>query len=127
VATWYATVRTPEDAALAAVLAPGFAQVVAGHRGDARTLVAGRVAVRDAFADLACDAHLLHAADGIEVVATVTTGTQRAPFLGHPSRGRAFRATGLDVFRLVDGRIAEVWGEFDTFGMLRQLGIAETR
>ena len=57
-------------------------------------------------------------------MATTTSGTHTADFLGHPATGRSFTASGIDVFRAVAGVVAEQRGEFDTFGMLQQLGLA---
>lgn len=51
------------------------------------------------------------------------TGTHSGYFLGHPPTGKSFRAQGIDVFRLRDGKIAERWGHFDTMTMLQQLGL----
>lgn len=32
--------------------------------------------------------------------------------------------TGIDVYRIVDGQIAELWQNWDQLGMLQQLGVA---
>jgi predicted ester cyclase len=62
--------------------------------------------------------------DGAFVVARTTTrGTHSAAFMGHAATGKGFVATGVDIFRVGDGRLVERWGEFDTFGMLQQLGL----
>lgn len=33
------------------------------------------------------------------------------------------RVKGINIDRIADGRIAEHWGEADTVGMLRQMGV----
>ena len=58
------------------------------------------------------------------MVARVTvTGTHRGEMMGHaPARNRV-RTTGIEVFRLENGKLAEHWARFDALGMLRQLGM----
>jgi ketosteroid isomerase-like protein len=43
-------------------------------------------------------------------------------FLGAAGTGRRVSVTGIDIFRLEGGRIAEFWGEFDLLGLARQVG-----
>ena len=50
-----------------------------------------------------------------------TRATHRAEFNGIPATGRTVVFTGLVVYRLRDGRIAESWGELDFAGLWRQL------
>jgi predicted ester cyclase len=42
---------------------------------------------------------------------------------GIPVTGKAFDIQGNEIFRIVDGRIAEQWSQFDVIGVLRQLGV----
>jgi predicted ester cyclase len=39
-----------------------------------------------------------------------------------PATGRRVTLTGIDILRIVDGRIVERWGEFNGAEMLQQLG-----
>ena len=50
------------------------------------------------------------------------TGTQRGPMGPFPASGRRIQANFLAMFRLKDGRIAEVWVEWDNLSALLQLG-----
>jgi predicted ester cyclase len=43
---------------------------------------------------------------------------------GRPATGKAFTETGIAIFRVHDGRIAERWAVVDRLGVLRQLGHA---
>jgi steroid delta-isomerase-like uncharacterized protein len=52
-------------------------------------------------------------------------GTHQGDFLGVPPSGRQFEVSGIDFWRLQDGRIAELWRAFDLREMLRQLSTAE--
>lgn len=56
------------------------------------------------------------------VVRWTATGTHEGEYLGIAATGREATWTGIDVFRIDCGRIAEVWSEADGIGLLRQLG-----
>lgn len=50
-------------------------------------------------------------------------GIHAGPFMGIPPTGRAVEVTGIDIFRIADGKIVESWVIADVLGMLRQLGV----
>jgi steroid delta-isomerase-like uncharacterized protein len=50
------------------------------------------------------------------------TGTHQGEFQGVPATGRPVTLTGIDFSRVVDGKIAEHWAQFDLVGMLQQIG-----
>ena len=52
-------------------------------------------------------------------------GTHRADFMGIPPTNRPFEAWGVGIFRVVDGKVAEVHGVFDQFAMMKQLGVVQ--
>ena len=60
-----------------------------------------------------------------DLVATrwTATGTHQGPFFGIAPTGRAFEYTGINIFRIACGKIAESWGEADHVGLRQQLGI----
>ena len=65
-------------------------------------------------------------AEGDKVVARVSvSGTHQGEFLGIDPSGNQVAITGIDVLRIVDGKIVEHWGNFDDLGMLQQLGVIE--
>lgn len=49
--------------------------------------------------------------------------THLGPFHGVPATGRTISVTGINFYRLEDGKIAQEWEETDSLGMLRQLGM----
>jgi steroid delta-isomerase-like uncharacterized protein len=51
------------------------------------------------------------------------TGTHNAPLMGIPPTGKQVRVDAISVFRIADGKIAEMWEVWDTLGMLQQLGV----
>ena len=50
-------------------------------------------------------------------------GTHLGAFQGMPPTGKQVTYTGILIYRIVDGKIAEQWTEFDLLDFLRQLGV----
>ena len=48
-------------------------------------------------------------------------GTSRGPFLGVAPTGRTLDYMGLSMYRIEDGRIAEIWETRNTLGIMRRL------
>ncbi len=62
-------------------------------------------------------------AEGDRVAARWTaTGTHSGEFAGLPATGRAVRWGGIDIYRLVGGKVAEWWRNDDFIWLLKQLG-----
>lgn len=53
-------------------------------------------------------------------------GRHVGPFLGVDGTGRRVTASGIDIFRLERGRIAEFWGEFNLLDLAQQVGAVTT-
>lgn len=63
-------------------------------------------------------------AEGDKVVRRVTwRGTHRGEFGGIPPTGKQVVVTGMRIFRIEDGKIAEEWAIDDALGMMQQLGV----
>ncbi len=60
--------------------------------------------------------------DARQTILYLVAGTQRGPMGPFPASGRRVHANFLAMFRLEDGRIAEVWVEWDNLSALLQLG-----
>lgn len=58
------------------------------------------------------------------MVATRATlrGTPFQELVGIPPTGNRVTVTGIVIQRVADGRLAEGWWNWDTLGLLRQLG-----
>lgn len=61
--------------------------------------------------------------DDLVVVRWTAEGTQTGEFQGHAPSGQRATWTGINIFRIECGRIAEEWSEVDGVGRLRQLGL----
>src|SRR6266704_1806014 len=48
-------------------------------------------------------------------------GTQQGEYVGIAPTGKQVKITGMDIFRIVDGKIVEVWAEVDMLGVRQQL------
>lgn len=51
------------------------------------------------------------------------TGTQQGDLIGVPATGRQIAITGISYGRIADGKMVEGWNNWDTLGMLQQLGV----
>jgi len=51
------------------------------------------------------------------------TGTHTGPFRGLPPTNRQVRFSGLEINRMVDGRVAEHWFQLDAVTLFEQLGL----
>jgi len=81
--------------------------------------------VRRAFPDLRFTADVV-VSDGEFVTGRWTmTGTNSGTFdlFGLPPTGRPVTMTGQEIFRVRDGKLAEIWHLEDVPGVLRQLGL----
>ncbi|TMJ02011.1 MAG: ester cyclase [Alphaproteobacteria bacterium] len=120
---YYDALNAADDDALARLVTLACQHHVGGCSLDHAAFRQSLVAYRAGFASLCTRVEHLLTENDCVATRTVTSGVHTAPFLGHPATRRAFSAGGSDFLRIEHGRIAEVWSVFDTFGMLRQLGI----
>lgn len=56
-----------------------------------------------------------------------TRGTHRGTLRGIPATNRAFEVTGMTVDQIQDGKIIASWVNWDTLGLLQQIGIVPQR
>ena len=62
-------------------------------------------------------------AEGDKVVTRWTAqATHQGDFMGVPPTGMRVTVKAIHIHRIVDGRIAALWEEFDMFGLMQQLG-----
>lgn len=97
-------------------LRPGAA--VAGPEGQAK--IAGDF--RAAFPDLELTIDLLVGEDDLVVARTTATGTNTGGWAGRPATGRRARFSVVNIFRLRDGKVVEIWNHRDDLGLMQQLG-----
>ena len=62
-------------------------------------------------------------AEGDKVVGRVTMrGTHRGALMGIAPTGKHVTMTGIGIFRVEEGKIAEMWDNQDVLGLMQQLG-----
>lgn len=76
--------------------------------------------LRSAFVDEADFGVFLEAGD-LVAFTWEFRGVHRGPFAGIAPTGRTVSLPGINVERLVDGKIVEHWSQFDLAGLMRQL------
>jgi steroid delta-isomerase-like uncharacterized protein len=51
----------------------------------------------------------------------VSTGTQTGNFFGLEPSNRAIKVTGITIFEIIDGKINQLWNNWDQFTLMEQL------
>jgi steroid delta-isomerase-like uncharacterized protein len=63
-------------------------------------------------------------AEGDKVVERWTgRATQRGEFMGIPATNKEVTVAGIDIYRYAGGKRVETWRQWDTLGMMQQLGV----
>lgn len=63
-------------------------------------------------------------AEGDTVVTRWTAqGTHEAELMGIPATNKHVTVTGIDIHRISSGKIEEAWSNWDTLGLMQQLGV----
>ena len=79
-------------------------------------------AFRAAFPDLSWEIDFI-LGDGEFVVGRWTaSGTHRGAWAGLEATGKSMRFSGINVFRVSDGKVVEIWNHRDDLGLMQQLG-----
>ena len=95
--------------------APGHEPTLAGFKQK----VAGFKAV---FPDLVEDLQDIIASGDTVATWWAVTGSLQQDFMGIPACGQKIRVEGMNFFRLKDGRVTDIWTQFDGAAMMQQLG-----
>ena len=78
--------------------------------------------LRTGFPDFHADLEDLFG-NGAKFAARFTLrGTHLGMFVGIPPTSRKVEVAGMDLFRVEQGRIAEIWGAVNALGLFQQLG-----
>jgi steroid delta-isomerase-like uncharacterized protein len=75
-----------------------------------------------AFPDASVSVEDLIAEDDRVVARVSATGTHQGEFMGTPPTGRQISVEEIDIFRIENGMIAEIWPAPDIVRMLMQIG-----
>ena len=86
----------------------GFKQKVAGFKAG--------------FPDLKEDLQDILASGDTVATRWVVTGTHQQELMGIPASGQRIRVEGMNFYRLKDGRVTDIWTQFDGVALMQQLG-----
>jgi len=50
------------------------------------------------------------------------TGTHKGEFQGIAPTGKSIKITGIAIHRIANGKIVEIWANWDALGLMQQLG-----
>lgn len=89
---------------------------------DFNALVADVTAFRSAFPDVHKEVEACIGEDDLVLVRYSAIMTHVGEFAGVEPSGAAVEATGIVLYRVADGRIAEAWINYDALGILQQIG-----
>jgi steroid delta-isomerase-like uncharacterized protein len=78
---------------------------------------------RAAFPDLKIELEELIEAPERVIYRFTARGTHDGPFMGIPPSGRRVEVQGIGIDRLQDGKTVERWVQYDSAGLLQQLGV----
>jgi steroid delta-isomerase-like uncharacterized protein len=81
--------------------------------------VAGFAAV---FPDLEEDLQDIVASGDTVATRWVLTGSQQKDFMGIHAIGQRIRVEGMNFYRLKDGLVTDIWAQFDSVGLMQQIG-----
>lgn len=78
---------------------------------------------RTAFPDVRCEIEDQVAEGGTVATRWTARGTHQGELMGIAPTGRQATVTGITIDRIEDGKIVESWTNWDTLGLLQQLGV----
>jgi predicted ester cyclase len=84
-------------------------------------------AYREAFPGLRMESLEVTADSNFAASHWVVSGTHHGELFGFAPSGKQVRIQGMNCYRLRDGRITEMWTEFDRLALLQQLGLMPAR
>jgi steroid delta-isomerase-like uncharacterized protein len=63
-------------------------------------------------------------AEGDKVVVRYTiVGTNQGSLMGAPPTGKKISVSGISIYKIVGGKLAESWGVYDRMQLIQQLGV----
>lgn len=78
---------------------------------------------RGAFSDLRYEVDAVVAEDENVALRYTASGTHEGEFLGIEPTGKEVSVSGMELYRVEDGTIAEMWTSYDALGLFQQLGV----
>jgi steroid delta-isomerase-like uncharacterized protein len=73
------------------------------------------------FPDLVEDLQAIVVSGDTVATRWLLTGSLKQEFMGLPASGQSIRVEGMNFYRLEDGRVTDIWTQFDGVSMMQQL------
>ena len=108
------------------LVAPDFVNHDAATPEPARGVEGAKASItgyRDAFPDLNFTIEEQIAEGAYVTTRWSAKGTHEGDLMGIAPTGKQGTVTGISIDRIVDGRLVESWTNWDTLGLLQQLGV----
>ena len=86
-----------------------------------------RDAVRAAFSDHRIRIEHLIVEGDMAAARLILTGKHTGEIMGVPPTGKEIHLIANNIYRIEDGKIAELWTEWDRLALLEQLGLAPAK
>lgn len=80
-----------------------------------------------ALPDLHIEIKQLFATEDRVAAHITVSGTHQGDLFGAPGSGKRVEISGINLYRLVDGKLAETWQLADVWGLLLQVGAVPAR
>ena len=77
---------------------------------------------RSAFPDLHMNVDLMIAENDLVMARWTTVGTNTNAWGSVPATGKHIRFSGVNIFRIADGKVVEIWNHRDDLGVMQQTG-----
>jgi steroid delta-isomerase-like uncharacterized protein len=78
---------------------------------------------RAAFPDLEIQIDLLMAESDLVAARWTMQGTHLGSWAGQQPTGKKARFSGVNIFRIAQGRVVEIWNHRDDLGLIQQIGL----
>ena len=78
--------------------------------------------LKAAFPDIQIAHHETIVSGDSVAIRWTSDGTQQGDYFGVPPSGKRIHVEGIDVFHVQDGKIVEMWIEYDNLAVLQQMG-----
>lgn len=77
---------------------------------------------RSSFPNMKHTIEDMFAVDDKVIIRSTIRGTHKGEFMGIPATGKQVKFTSIAIIRFADGKVAEEWVEYDSLGLMQQLG-----
>jgi predicted ester cyclase len=124
---WIDAFNARDDAAEAASRTPGYVahapDSIQAAALDSEAWVEFLGVFLEGFPDLHLEVQGAAADEGMTAQRILFTGTHTGTFRGLPPTNRSVRFSGLEINRMVDGKVAEHWFQLDAVTLFEQIGL----